>query len=275
MNAHDENLPSPLKPVARALEDGKPESAVRGLVGAALHNQISTGNPLAPWLTTHLGAAAVRQLIAAFAVYPCFVCGGGYELCETCSGKGRLRNALCEACLGFGIVHCKFCGGSGWATINFVPPGLRFLTVLQRVRLAQRDMDHAVRAHRDFLRRTHAPGTDIVRKHFAAPLTRWNRILAILENAVQALRWFEAGEPMSPAQRDQGILRCAALGRRADRHLRQILRQLSLSPALRPTEANFYYELVDQPTLSSELEHPFLRRAMTAAARRRIPRPGS
>jgi hypothetical protein len=266
MRGQDRPLPPALRPVLRALRAGEPETAVRCLVGAALDHHLPQGQPLAAWLTRTLGTVPTRQLIAACAEYPCFVCNGGYEVCENCAGQGSTRNTLCEPCLGFGVCHCKFCGGSGWVTINFVPQGLRFLTAVQRIRTARKRMARLVGAQAT-LDRMSRHEKHICRKDRVALILRWNRLLAVFENAVLALRLSCTQEPMKAAWRDQWISRCARYGLCVDRHIRQILGQLARHRQTSLLDAAFYAQLRQNPSYNAELEHPFLRQSMASGGR--------
>jgi hypothetical protein len=254
-----------LQRVLEALHEGHPHQAARRLAGGALDDRLPEGRALAAWLTRGIGPKATRQVVDAFADYPCFVCRGGLELCETCRGSRRIRGELCEHCIGLGAMICRFCGGSGWVTINFVPRGLRSLVIDRRLRLARGLIAELVDEHRAARGRSTGAAGKSAQKSFGAVVVRWNRIMAILENAIVALRLSCSREPLPAQLRLRWILQAARLGKRADQHVRHALKTQAETCGTDSEEAGFYLDLAVNPAMSSELEHPFLRRAIRAA----------
>ncbi|HVX84313.1 MAG TPA: hypothetical protein VH253_05810 [Phycisphaerae bacterium] len=254
-----------MKPLVRALEGGRLEDAARCVVGAVADRRLPEGEALGRWLSKQLGVRGMRQLAEAFGEYPCFVCRGGFEICDNCGGKGRTHKHVCEPCIGLGVVGCTFCGGSGWATVNFVPRGLRFVTVLHRIGRGRELIGETMRSQRSELR--HAGSRGAGRKKIAAVVLRWNRALSILENGVVALQHSCQRERMTGGTRELWISRCATYARRADRHLRQSLHDLAKASKGSSGDAAFYEEISKRPEMISKLEHPFLRRRMGAARR--------
>jgi len=83
------------------------------------------------------------RLISALAHLSCFCCRKGMAKCDNCQGKGQLGNEdICEACLGLGVISCKFCGGTGWIPLEDLPAGLIGEILKQRLNTAV----HRIRA---------------------------------------------------------------------------------------------------------------------------------
>jgi hypothetical protein len=48
---------------------------------------------------------------------------------------------VCESCLGLTKTPCDFCGGSGWASIDCIPPGLRLAVFSVRLENAEKNIE--------------------------------------------------------------------------------------------------------------------------------------
>jgi len=99
------------------------------------------GHDTLKWLTNNMGKKATSRFISALARLACFNCKGGFRKCENCDGAGHFDHEMvCESCLGLASVSCNFCGGTGLASVDFIPIGLRLAVFAVRLENAEKQI---------------------------------------------------------------------------------------------------------------------------------------
>lgn len=99
------------------------------------------GHDTLKWLTNNMGKKTTAKFISVLASLPCFDCKGGFRTCENCDGAGHFDHEMvCESCLGLVSVTCNFCGGTGLASIDFIPIGLRLAVFAVRLENAEKQI---------------------------------------------------------------------------------------------------------------------------------------
>lgn len=207
--------------VLDALDAGKREEAVRAFLHAAGSSALPKGMPLRQWLLQAIGREAATRLAEALAVQPCFYCEQGSRPCTACAGAGHVAGrGACNRCVGLGHVSCEFCSGSGWAPVDFVPPGLRLDVVVARVRLAMARVKKLVAAG---LPQAGSGDPQQVCDVCVKLLDALNRKVGVLENALVALNDSVPAESVTPKTAAQIRHACAGTARRAEQRMREVL----------------------------------------------------
>ncbi|MBN2269551.1 MAG: hypothetical protein JXN61_02995 [Sedimentisphaerales bacterium] len=173
-----------LESVLEALRSGDRDKVLRLFLKDQARNLFPENEHTLKWLVGTIGKAAATRLVVALATLPCFNCKSGLLECDNCNDGGRLENEfVCESCLGLGRIPCDFCGGTGLASVDFIPLGLRLAVFAVRIqnaekrllRLIQLPMPSAQSAVRAFHKR-------------ADLLFALNREISVLETAVGVTR---------------------------------------------------------------------------------------
>jgi len=72
-----------------------------------------------------LNIPAAALVIAAYAHRRCYMCDDGTVPCDVCEGTAQDdAGHPCPHCDGLGLATCDFCGGTGWADRDEIPPEL-------------------------------------------------------------------------------------------------------------------------------------------------------
>jgi hypothetical protein len=177
-----------LRDLVEALDGGRHSEAVALFLSTSVRAAVPRTKNLLSDVQTAIGETRAHELVAAFASLKCLYCHRGFSRCERCEGSGRAEvpTDACLSCSGLGAARCDFCGGSGLATYNFVPAGLRAAVASVRSQSAVAQVDKWGGA-------PFAParglGAAAARKAVVEELTKTSRIVAILKNASElALR---------------------------------------------------------------------------------------
>jgi hypothetical protein len=243
------------------------ESAiVRELISAAEHHKLPLGAQLLEYLTSRADENAFRRILLACAHAPCSICRAGFEVCNTCAGKGAVSGTICEDCVAVGLIRCSFCGGSGRMAAESFPLGIRCEIMSARVELAA--------AHcREYFKPADKPIDDrAIRAACAREVIRWNRFLNVLENMFSALQSCAENEGFDPTRAAEIRRHCLHLAHMANRHIRNAL--LTFTNTLQPPanlpmnrRADFHPQFLARLLRSAQLDHPNLRKAALAAAK--------
>ncbi len=189
-----------LAAVARALKAKRPQEAARELAEGISRRTFAPNSDLNATLTAALGKTGTLQLIHGFSTYPCFFCQRGLLKCDHCRARGLSGDRVCGACLGLGITRCDYCDGAGWATYNFVPSSLRPAVLMERARLALRELNSLLgQPVPDGRRGAIAP----LRKQVAQRIIQLNRMAGILENALDISKKISSNSPAMKKLRSQ------------------------------------------------------------------------
>lgn len=216
----------PLRDLADALDSGRLAQAAALYLSTPVQAEIPRkGTPLSD-LQAAIGDLRARRLVAAFATLNCLYCRGGFSRCERCEGSGHaeVKADACLSCFGLGAAACDFCGGSGLATYNFVPAGLRAAVASVR-------MSSAVRQVETWARQPSAPALGpsarVVRRATVEQLTRVARTIAILRNAGDFARQLRKANPNARSFTHGLFTRSARAGRQAQVRLAMLYEHLS------------------------------------------------
>jgi hypothetical protein len=136
--ATDSKTNQALKSLVKALERGHRHEALELFLKNQAHDVFPKGHDTLKWLTRHIGNKASARFVEALASLACFDCKKGLRPCENCDGAGHFDHEMvCESCLGLASVSCDFCGGTGLASIDFIPMGLRLAVFAVRLENAE------------------------------------------------------------------------------------------------------------------------------------------
>lgn len=205
-----------MRRIAADLSTDRKRRAARWFLAAVAHEGFPSDIGTPEYVQRELGRELSQRLIGALAGYPCFGCQVGYEVCGRCRGSGFSEGAqACDACAGMGQVRCDFCNGSGLATYNVIPMGLRREVMSRRV-------SRAIGLIERLASETPASAEGLRRL-----VLRLNKLLGVLENAViQARAMIGSGEADAGAF-DAIARRIGKAGARAEDQIRAALRGLS------------------------------------------------
>jgi len=165
------------------------------------------------------------RLISALAHLPCFCCRKGIVQCDNCQGKGRLgRQDICETCLGLGVAPCKFCGGTGWISLEDLPAPFTGEVLKQRQRIAL----HRISAVRDRLHQE----SQSEKPHFGFKgcvneFLRLHRQLSVLEAGLVLLTTKTANNHFPQDQIDRLLKVSVEQAIQAWRHIRGLLQAMA------------------------------------------------
>ena len=88
---------------------------------------------------------APTLIVSAYSHRQCFMCDRGTVSCDHCGGSGELAvGRPCPRCDGIGLSACGFCGGTGWADRNSIPPEIISAVLARQLTRTRRDLRHLV-----------------------------------------------------------------------------------------------------------------------------------
>ena len=222
-----------------------------------------------------MGQKMADKLIGVFVHSPCPFCKKGRTTCEDCDGHGHIDHEMvCTDCLGFGLIKCDFCDGSGWSTIDSIPSGLRALVLYQRTKVAKtRIKKILVRPAPNVAR--YKPV--IILKKYAQLLMDLNRYIGVLENTVTGKDELAKSRYWSRVKVKKIVISCIQIAIDAERKAREIVKHMAEiartqaekldedddAKKLAAVRADFYKSLLDSSNIftGTNLEHPFLSEA--------------
>ncbi len=213
-----------LQQVVAALQGGQTQHAADLLISAHAAGTLPERTAMLPELARRVSPNLVAELLLQMATFPCFYCRVGLQSCEACEGRGRLGDDLpCERCVGLGVARCDFCDGTGWTSLEALPPSLRPLIILQRVRLA-------LRASRKLLAQAPAPlehaGEREARRAAARQVLAVERQRALLADALATAERAGANSRLGK-ELEKLLPACAACVPRVESRLRECLSNLA------------------------------------------------
>jgi len=130
-----------LESLLNTLQRGHSDEVLRLFLKDQAHDIFPKGHDTLNWLTNNMGKKATARFIRALARLACFNCKGGLRTCENCDGAGHFDHEMvCESCMGLASVSCNFCGGTGLASIDFIPIGLRLAVFAVRLENAEKQI---------------------------------------------------------------------------------------------------------------------------------------
>ncbi len=175
-----------LESLLTALQRGRSDEIVQLFLEDQARNLFPKGGDTLKWLAGNIGKRATTKVIVAFARLACFDCKQGLRPCENCNGAGHFDyEMVCEPCLGLTAVPCGFCGGSGWASIDCIPPGLRLAAFGVRLESSEKQIERMLKVRLPRLSEGNAGG---VFKESVNLLLGLNRQISVLESTVGVTR---------------------------------------------------------------------------------------
>jgi len=268
--------PDPLlRKVLSELNRGRGSEAARLLLDVESRSPVPQETDLVEWLSARIGAKPTAKLVDAFVHLPCFYCKKGRSKCETCEGRGYLRDdMICDRCIGLGIERCDFCDGSGWVTIGDIPPDLKSPVLMRRVKIAFARIEGILRRVPSIVSGNRAPASF---RNAAQLLINLDRQMGVLENAVTAAKDVTDSQPDRAKEMAKLVRACvraavkvwpkatALIQHMANGSRREVEGADSQSGARARAErrAELCESLAASDMLSgTSLERPFLRRAV-------------
>ena len=171
-----------LESFVNALEKGHHHEALGLFLKDQDHEIFPRDYDTLKWLIHRIGKKASTNFIEALACLACFDCEKGLRTCENCDGAGHFDyEMVCESCLGFASISCDFCGGTGLASIDFIPSDLRLAVLAVRLENAEKHIAASLK------KPITSPTTDDPAKAFdgcVSTLFDLNRYISVLESAV-------------------------------------------------------------------------------------------
>ncbi len=214
-----------MRPVIAALNKNRPAEAARLFVGCVLHKTVPQGPGLMRWLVRAIGRADTRRLTQALAQQHCFYCTKGIESCEQCNGRGYFDDStICRTCSGLGVARCDFCAGSGYVTYKYIPEGLRMAAISERSRGAVAEIHSLLKEPIPLVTDRRLAAS---RRALMLLLAKLNRLMGVLENAIDES---ESMVPIHPAYADPAdrvIRACMRAAAKLDPRIRQVLMNLA------------------------------------------------
>lgn len=250
--------------VVAKIQEGRNKDAVRLFVEAYNRGVLPKGYVLPKWFLETFGKETAAKLFRACARFPCMYCKSGLEPCEACGGQGvRAEGPFCDTCAALGQTRCEFCDGTGLATYSFFPPELWLPIILDRSRLAIRQVNQLL---------AHPVPASASEAYLTNLILNLNKLLGALENAILAAKQIAHQNPnvhiitrtvQSCTQAAAATIKClrqalraqaAAMRRSASAHPPD-----SAEAQFRIGRAAFYDNLADSENFERTcLHHPFL-----------------
>jgi hypothetical protein len=171
-----------LESLMKALQAGHSHEALELFLKDQACEIFPKGHDTLKWLNDNIGKKASTRLIGAFACLACFNCERGLRECENCDGAGHFdHDMVCESCLGLRSTSCDFCGGTGLASIDFIPIGLRLAVFAVRLENAEK---HIADLFKEPITSSSTQDPDGAFGNCVDVLFNLNRQISVLESAV-------------------------------------------------------------------------------------------
>ncbi len=269
--------------IVKKLKQGKGIEAMSLVAEGQMHHILSSTPNLPKYLVELMGKKMADKLIGVFVHSPCPFCKKGRATCENCEGHGHMKHEMvCLDCLGFGLVKCDFCDGSGWSSIDSIPAGLRALVLYQRTKVAKtRIKKILVRPVPNVAQ--YKPV--VILKKCAQLLMDLNRYIGVLENTITGQNELAKSRYWPQSKVKKIVISCIQTAIDAERKAREIVKHMaeiartqtekpdedSDTKKLAAVRAEFYESLLDSSNVfaGTNLEHPFLDEATKKLSGRR------
>ena len=259
----------------KTLKQGQNDEIVQLFLKDQAFNFFPKGGDTLKWLTNNLGKKAATKTVLAFASLVCFNCKEGLQSCKNCNGTGHIDyEMVCESCLGLTKTPCDFCGGTGWASIDCIPPGLRLAVFSVRLEIAEKNIESILEKQLPKLSQENA--TAVFNK-CADLLFDLNRQIGVLESTVGITRSLIKVPDNLKRQVSKITRKCVPIALRGEKKLGAIIETMVAACKLQKedeekgskmhkfaaAQMKFYGRLFDtRPRFAGTyLEHPFLNEA--------------
>lgn len=259
----------------KILKQGYSDEIAQIFLKDQARNLFPKGGDTLKWLTNNIGKKAAQKTVFAFASLVCFNCREGLGSCKNCNGDGHIDyEMVCETCLGLSKVPCDFCGGTGWASIDCIPPGLRLAVFGVRLEIAEKNIEDKLETQLPNLSKENA--TAVFNKCIDL-LFDLNRQIGVLESTVGITRNL-IEVPINLKKQVSKITRkCVLIALKGEKRLGEIIETMIEACKLQKeneekgskmhkfvaAQIKFYSELlITRPRYAGTyLEHPFLNEA--------------
>ena len=286
MDLSDSQIQYALQDLVKQLERDDADKAVRLFLQDQTRNLFPKSGDVLEWLTKNAGKNTTKKLISACTHFSCLNCKKGMMRCKNCDGTGHFGyEMVCEPCLGFGSLSCDFCGGTGWAAIDFVPEGLRPVVFASRIKIAERRLTKLLKKQPPRPSQKEATRVFNECKHL---LLNLNRQISVLETAVGITK--EIANIPDKLEEQTYKLRTLSInaGLKGKRRLGKIVQSMttglkfyadnqrkdSKMYQLAKARASFYNSLLKSAPefTGTYLEHPFLNEAAEKTIFKKAPK---
>ena len=259
----------------KTLKQGHNDEIVQLFLKDQAFNFFPKGGDTLKWLTNNIGKKAATKTVLAFASLVCFNCKEGLQSCKNCNGTGHIDyEMVCESCLGLTKTPCDFCGGTGWASIDCIPPGLRLAVFGVRLEIAEKNIVSMLETQLPKL--SNEKATAVFNK-CANLLFDLNRQIGVLESTVGITRSLVKVPVNLKKQVSKITRKCVLIALRGEKKLGEIIETMIAACKLQKeneekgskmhkfvaAQIKFYSELlITRPRYAGTyLEHPFLNEA--------------
>jgi len=269
------NTKQALESFLKVLQQGHNDEIVQRFLENQARNLFPKGGDTLKWLTDNIGKKGATKTVVAFAHLECFDCKEGLRPCENCNDAGHFSHEMvCESCLGLASVPCDFCGGTGWASIDCIPLGLRLAVFGVRLESAEKQVEGIFKKELPHLSEKNAVQ---VFKECVDLLFDLNRQISILESTVGIARNMIEVPSNLKGQMSKIARKCVIIAVKGEKKLGEIIETMiaacklqsesdekgSKMQKLAAARTKFYSSLFkSRPRFScTYLEHPLLNEA--------------
>jgi len=238
----------------------------------ALENHIITDMQVTlPWCLKALGPENTEFLIKSLAECSCPICKQGLEHCDLCNGSGMTGpEMVCEACIGLGVIPCRFCGGSGLSILETIPSGLKIAVIKARIKIATKHVETIKNKLKNSNGELEAANS--VKKQ-GETLLFLNKLLSLLEVSLDETRQIKPTNSKNIIAVTKLSSECLDVGLLIKKLVKQVLQRIIKAEEyqiacnkkrdvkkIHESRLEFYRELLESTPVWSgtSLEHPIL-----------------
>ncbi len=269
------NTKQALESFLKSLQQGHNDEIVQLFLENQARNLFPKGGDTLKWLTDNIGKKGVTKTVVAFARLACFDCKEGLRPCENCHDAGHFGHEMvCESCLGLASIPCDFCGGTGWASIDCIPLGLRLAVFGVRLESAEKQVESILK--KELLHLSEKNAVQVF-KECIDLLSDLNRQISVLESTVGIARNMIEVPSNLKGQMSKITRKCVIIAIKGEKKLGEIIETMiaacklqseseekgSKMQKLAAARTKFYSSLFKStPRFSGTyLEHPLLNEA--------------
>jgi len=257
--------------ISACTSHGDKEEIIRIFLKAMEKNIFPDMRDLLPWCLNKFGPENTEFLVKALAAWSCPICKKGLEHCDLCSGSGMAGPELvCETCLGFGVIPCQFCGGTGLSTLETIPTGLKIAVLGARIKIATKHIKTIQSKLKESNGELQAENS--IKKH-SETLLALNKLLSLLEASLDEIRLMEVKHTKDEIAVKKLSSKCSKVGILTKKLVKQVLEMMINAEKhqmdrhtkrevknIYESRLEFYKELLESTPVwpGTSLEHPIL-----------------
>lgn len=259
------------KEISTCTSHGDEEEIIRIFLKALEKNIFPDMRDLLPWCLNTFGPENTEFLVKALAAWTCPVCKQGLEHCDLCSGSGMAGPELvCETCLGFGVIPCQFCGGTGLSTLETIPAGLKIAVLGARIKIATKHIKAIQSKLKNPKRELESVNSE---KKQGETLLILNKLLSLLESSLDEIRQMGVIHAKDKIAVKKLSSKCSKDGILIKKLVKQVLERMINAEKhqiachtkrevkkIYESRLEFYKELIESTPVwpGTSLEHPIL-----------------